>query len=151
MATLGEFSSLLQLGFGIGIGLSLFRAPVDLRTAKLAREIDGDLAAIRGVASEVARTKRRGLMTLKLRFANTRRELDSKQIPFMIAALLGALANLAGLIAASSDAQRTLSSGQQAGLIFLSSGYFLLLALCLEVLARWYLTALFEELKRVRS
>ena len=68
MPTYGDFSSLLQLGVGTGIGLSLFRAPVDIRTANLERVLNGEILALRNAANDFARLKRRELMSLRLQF-----------------------------------------------------------------------------------
>ena len=72
MVTYGEFSSLLQLGVGIGIGLSIFKAPIDLRTNRIGRVLDAEILALRGGASDFTKQKRRELMMLRSRFLQVR-------------------------------------------------------------------------------
>lgn len=103
MASYGDFSSLLQLGVGVGIGLSLFRAPVDLRVAQLDRTISGELSALKGSTEAFGRTKRRDLSDLRFRFTLSRTELQRSQIPYMVAAVISAVANLVCLIIATVD------------------------------------------------
>jgi hypothetical protein len=76
MATMGEFSSLLQLGFGIGIGLSYFRAPVELRSASLGKAVDDEITVIAGVNTAKAQEKRGELSSLKLAFNDEMERLE---------------------------------------------------------------------------
>ena len=87
MATYGDFSSLLQLGVGVGIGLSLFRAPVDLRVAKLMRILGGEITALRGSETQFGIRKRRDMQDLEFGFTTVRLSLERRQLPFMICAL----------------------------------------------------------------
>jgi hypothetical protein len=151
MSTFGEFTSLLQLGFGIGIGLSLFRAPVDLRAAKIARILDMEMTALRGVATAFGQQKRRKLMSLKLRFLDAQKELERQQFPFLIFTLLGALINLLLLIKASVSAQQQVTPSIEWLLIFISVIYFVFIVIILDCIARRKLTPLMNDLSDLRS
>jgi len=152
MPTYGDFASLLQLGVGIGIGLSLFRAPVDIRTAKLEKVLAAEILALKGSGpTEFRASKRRALQKLRLGYAAVRQDLERYQHPFMILAALGAFANLAALVFVSLYAQQTASDYATYALIFVSSGYFLLLLLLLEVIARWHLGPLKTRLYRIQT
>ena len=151
MAVLGAFSSLLQLGVGTGIGLSVFRAPVDLRVRRISRTIEGEVVALKGVATPFARTKRRDMLDLRFQFVTVREELDNRLRPFMIAAVIGAFLNLLALIAATTDADRVVSSFQAGELIFLSVGWFLIVLAALELLARLKLGTLVHDLQTLRQ
>jgi len=151
MASFGDFSSLLQLGVGTGVGLSLFRAPVDLRVARISRTIEAELVALRGVTMPFAQRKRRDMLDLKLRFVTVREALDRSLMPFMIAAVIGAFLNLLALIAATMDTGRALTPCQADALIFLSVGWFLMVVVALEVLARLKLQSINRDLRTLRQ
>lgn len=151
MATLGEFSSLLQLGFGIGIGLSYFRAPVELRASTLAQAIDGEISIVRGVTTPKAQQKTADLSSLKLRFSDIREQLEKLQFPFMVAAIAGALANWIFLILASLYASRQLLRYEKLGLLFVSVGYFVLLLVVLELIAQFRFRSVRLRLAAIRG
>jgi hypothetical protein len=151
MAIYGDFSSLLQLGVGLGIALSLFRAPVDLRTARIARALDGDILALRGVPTEFARTKRIDLMNLRLHFQETCEGIEKSQLPFMIAALVAALINLGFLIKASFDAGGSVGPHIEYVMTFFSVAIYFLIGLGLEVLARYQLGPILQKLNELRE
>ncbi len=150
MTTFADFSSLLQLGVGTGIGLSLFRAPVDVRVARLARTIDAELTAMRGATSEFAKKKRRDMQDVKLKFLQARDGLDERIMPYMIVAVLGAIANLIALILATLDAERVLRTCEISILLFISVGWFVIELASLEVLSRVTLAGVDRELERLR-
>jgi hypothetical protein len=151
MATLGEFSSLLQLGFGIGIGLSYFRAPVELRSASLRQAIEDEITIVRGVSSAKAQQKLGDLSSLKLAFNEEIDKLEGWQLPFMIAALAGGAGNWIALVFASVSAQCVLTATGEFGLIFLSVGYYILLAIALEFIAQWRFRSVRLRLVQIRS
>src|SRR5687767_12270602 len=109
MVTYGDFSSLLQLGVGLGIGLSVFRAPVDLRVSRITRIIDAEIAALSGTQTDVGRRKRIAFMDLRLSFATKSRGLENLQVPFMFTAVAAAALNLCGLIYATLSADSEVS------------------------------------------
>jgi hypothetical protein len=151
MATLGEFSSLLQLGFGIGIGLSYFRAPVELRSASLGQAIEDEITIIQGVSSAKAQQKSGDLSSLKLAFNEETDNLEQWQLPFMIAALVGALGNWIALVFASLSAQSVLTATEEFGLIFVSVAYYILLGVTLEFIAQWRFRSVRLRLAQIRS
>lgn len=151
MTTYGDFSSLLQLGVGIGIGLSLFRAPVDLRASKLIRTIDNELTVLRNPINPFAKAKWRDVRQLRYRFGQVRDSLDRVQLPFMWAALTLAALNLAALVVATVDKERVACGAELYGLLFVTIGGFLLLLAALEGLARWHLAPIRAELKQIQS
>lgn len=151
MATYGDFSSLLQLGVGIGIGISLFRAPVDLRVSRLERIIDGEIAVLRGTDVPFGQKKRRDMMDLRFQFMTVRAKLDRWQWPFMAAAVIGALANLAGLIVATLDKDGVVCDFGQWTLLFVSIGWYFILLLALEILARVTLRSVRRDFSAIQT
>jgi hypothetical protein len=152
MATYSDFSSLLQLGVGIGIGLSLFRAPVDIRTARLEKVLNSEIIALRGGgAAAVFRHKKwRALQALRLQYLGVRQDLERYQFPFMVAAAIGAMANLCALIKVALFASVDPGTGVGYFLVFISSVYFLIVLALLEVLARWHLGPIEKRLKAIQ-
>ena len=151
MATYGDFSSLLQLGVGVGIGLSLFRAPVDLRVAKLMRILGGEITALRGSETQFGIRKRRDMQDLEFGFTTVRLSLERRQLPFMICALFLAALNLAGLMAATLDKDRAACGFELYGLLFVTVGGFLLLLVAMEIMARLYLSDVTKELRELQA
>lgn len=147
----GDFSSLLQFGAGLGIGLSLFRAPVDLRVSRIMRTLDGELTALQGIRSAFARTKRRDMMDLKLRFTATRQDLEAAQIPYMIAAIIGAICNITCLIYVALNSGEQATTLAMAIFLFLSIGFFIIIILLLEILARLKLSGILTSLTELRQ
>jgi hypothetical protein len=151
MASFGDFSSLLQLGVGTGIGLSLFRAPVDLRVNSISRTIENELIALEGATTPFAVIKRRDISDLKLRFLTIRDRLNQTMIPFMIAAVMGALINLVALIDATFNADSQLSFAATIWMVFIAVGWFLIELLVLEIIARTRLGELQTDLDLLRQ
>lgn len=151
MATYGDFSSLLQLGVGVGIGLSLFRAPVDLRVAKLSRTLSGEITALQGSQTQFGKRKRRDMRDLELAFVTIRLSLERRQVPFMVCALLLAALNLSGLIVATIDKDRTACGYELCGLLLVTVGGFLLLLGAMEIMARAHLSGVTKELRELQA
>lgn len=151
MATLGEFGGLLQLGFGLGIGLSVFRAPLNLRAISVSKVIADDINVLKSVNTAAARAKRGKLASLWLRFDEARQKVDRAQLPFMIASLGAASLNLALLVWASVAAARPLTAWQQYALIFLSTGFYFVLVVILECIARHHLDGVAREINDLRK
>jgi hypothetical protein len=147
MATLGEFGSLLQLGFGVGVGLSLFRAPMELRANALARAIEAQLGVVKGVQAPKARERSGKLASLKLKFVEQRRKLNRLNRPFMVLTIAFALLNLAALIWASVDASHVLLSGECNILLFVSVGSYVAIFAALEGVAQWLFWGVAGELR----
>ncbi len=151
MATLGEFGSLLQLGFGVGVGLSLFRAPMELRANALARAIEAQLGVVKGVQTPKARERSGKLASLKLKFVEQRRKLNRLNRPLMVLTVAFALLNLAALIWASVDASHVLSNGERNTLLFVSAGSYVAILAALEGVAQWLFWSVAGELRALSA
>lgn len=150
MSTLGEFSSLLQLGVGFGIGLSLFRAPMTLLVERLDRELKQEMDVVSTIESRAAQRLRADIASLKMDVASRTDTLNSLNLPFMIAAILGAVVNWLALILASIAAPRPLSSTEEWCLIFISVGWFILIGLAVAVAALVLLLPSSRKLSELR-
>jgi hypothetical protein len=139
VATLGEFASLLQLGVGIGIGLSVFRAPMELRAAHVEKSLADELKVFNGLTTEKALTARGNLASLQLEFNDVRRGLEELHKPFMALTVAGALGNWTILALASLYSAYELSNAEAFWLLTLSIFYYVAIWVCLEVLTRWRL------------
>lgn len=151
MATLGEYGSLLQLGFGIGVGLSVFRAPMDIMSAKVKAQVQSEMDVLVNVQTAKANEKKARLSDLNLEFVKTASTLDRFHLPFMIASILGAFVNWALLAAASHEAGRVLGSGEE-WFVFLVSGPLYLVISAILALVTWHqLHPIQRKLGEIRS
>ena len=151
MATLGEYSSLLQLGFGIGIGLSIFRAPMDLMSKAFEKDLNAELDVISEIQTPRAVSMRGRLSDVKLEFAQTSKTLNRFHFPFMIASIICAAVNWSLLAKASSHAGYLLTDGEE-WLVWLVSGpVFLILAVILAAFTWRDLKPLRNKLNVIRS
>jgi hypothetical protein len=149
MATLGDFGSLLQLGFGIGIGLSLFRAPFVLRTRRLTSALRDHGKIVAGVATTEAKERQGTLASLSLELSDAISRLEKWYLPFLVSALFGAAVNLVLLVWASISSGTTIDQAAMAWLIFAAVGYYALVLLILEVIARLVLAKVVGGLDRL--
>lgn len=94
MATLGEYSSLLQLGVGVGIGLSLFREPIEIRTHLLRRELDVQLKILAKSQTDFGKQKYLSMVQIQILFDDCVRNLENLQRPIMAALLINSLINV---------------------------------------------------------
>jgi hypothetical protein len=150
LATLGEFGSLLQLGVGFGIGLSLFRAPMELLKDRLRNDLAAEFDVLSRIPTPRALQSKAELSDLKGKIENNTIKLDQLHLPFMIAAILGAVVNWLVLILASLDATRPLSNFEVAALIFCSVAWYLLIGVILAGFAFYQLYPLSRELTAIR-
>lgn len=144
MAYMNDFASLLQLGFGIGAGLSLFRAPMDLRAAGIQRRIGSEIEVLERVKSPGASAKVGLLSSLEMRFHENKSELDGSLKPIMAMTFIVALVNVSALVWVSLDPRSEVSLYLSWGFIFISVGYYLVVGLAVEWLTR-------KHLGRIRS
>lgn len=151
MSNLGEFSSLLQLGVGFGIGLSFFRAPMDLLLKKLEYDLAKEMDVLNAVQTPAAKRARAELSDLHMDISKNTETLNRLNLPFMIAALFGAVVNWTALIWASLDAQRQTSSTEEWVLIGISVGWFLLITASVGIAALRYLLPLSNRLNLIRA
>jgi hypothetical protein len=151
MSNLGEFGSLLQLGVGFGIGLSLFRAPMTLLVRKLDEDIAKEMDVLSTVQSLDAKRVKADLSDLKMDIATNTDTLNWLTLPFMIAALVGAAVNWLVLIYASFFAQNTLTSAEEWLLVLVSVGWFLLIGCAVGLAALLLLLPLSKRLHAIRA
>lgn len=149
MATFGEFASLLQLGVGFGIGVSLFRAPIEIRARRLSASLQRETDILVGVQTIFARQKRNQLMDLRLQFEQSRSELERHQLPFSVFAVYGAVFNLSCLVYASINPNRVADNIDQTIMIFFSVFYFLIIGGIVEIIARRKLGVLMEQFEDI--
>ncbi|MHC2536161.1 hypothetical protein [Bradyrhizobium diazoefficiens] len=127
MANLGEFGSLLQLGVGIGIGLSVFRAPFEILSRKFDSDLKSEFNVLASIATAHAAERRAVLSDLALEFDRTSKALERFHLPFMIASILGAGVNWYYLAEGAWNAACPLSPLAAAWLTFMSGPFFLLI------------------------
>lgn len=151
MATLGEFGSLLQLGFGIGVGLSLFRAPMDLVSSKLKSDINSEFDVFAKVGSARAAALRGELSDIQIEFERTASTLDRFHLPFMIASILTAIVNWVLLAGASSNAAATLKPSEEWLLIAVSGPIYLVILAVLALATLIVLRPVRAKLDALRS
>ncbi|MBR1269438.1 hypothetical protein JQ629_18150 [Bradyrhizobium sp. AUGA SZCCT0222] len=151
MSNLGEFSSLLQLGVGFGIGLSFFRAPMMLLLGRLEHDLAKEMDVLDKVQTSHAGRAKAELSGLQMDISKNIVTLDRLNMPFMIAALMGAAVNWAALIYASLFAQNQLTSTEEWILIAISVGWFLLITVSVGIAALIYLLPLSRRLKAIRA
>src|SRR5260221_8844759 len=98
MSNLGEFSSLLQLGVGFGVGLSFFRAPMNLLLKKMEHDLAKEMDVLDAVQTPPAKRAKAELSGLQMDISKTPVTLNRLNLPFMIAAIIGAAVNWVALI-----------------------------------------------------
>ncbi|TKV78932.1 hypothetical protein FDV58_24845 [Bradyrhizobium elkanii] len=151
MATLGEYGSLLQLGFGIGVGLSVFRAPLELIAKGLESDINAELGVVEMLHSEKARNLKIQLSDLKIDLSNKIDRLENLYVPYLIAAVITALVNWFLLWCASTSAGYPLSSNQEWALTFVAGPIYVVIGLVLWVWAQLLLLPLRGRLDALRK
>lgn len=128
-----DFASLLQLGAGLGIGLSFFRSGFD-RKQKALRKRFGQITTAYGNATTRADRKAVGeLASARTRFASGCGKAEKLAQLFQALALLGGLANMGLLIAATVWGDYQLNTLGIWGGLWWSLGYFALLLLAMEM------------------
>jgi hypothetical protein len=119
------------------------------------RKLEGDLAqemdVVNAVQSPAAKRMKAELSNLQMDIASNTVTLNRLNMPFMIAALLGAAVNWLALIYASVDAQHPLTSTDEWLLIGISVGWFLLIGLAVGIAALIFLLPLSKCLHTFRT
>jgi hypothetical protein len=126
LTTFGDFASLLQLGFGTGIGLGVFQAPIALRLHRLERAIENRLLLTSDSVSAKVVEENLQLSTLKIRIVASKTSVETRQGLPLVFVILGALANLACLIWSTLDSSAKLTGPETTGLIFVSVIWFVI-------------------------
>lgn len=147
MANMGEYGSLLQLGFGIGAGLSVFRAPMEIRAKKIKTTIDNELALIKGGRTEKTKKKECDLSSIELEFHSTTISLGAEYAPYMYITALFALANWIALIYASSNAEKRIGTYEELIIIFISVASYVIIGGILEFKARKAYNSIYSQLE----
>lgn len=150
MAAFEDYSSLLSAGFGLGIGLSIFRAPIAVRARALRAVLETELLALARAGNDVAKAKRRDLADLSLRLWDAEQQLRSLLIPCLWLTVAGAAINLILLILVSGNAKRPLTGAEEAALIFFSVGFYIIIGVILEIGARWKIVPLVRAADEIR-
>jgi len=151
MATLGEFGSLLQLGFGIGIGLSVFRAPTDLLAKRLADDLAAEMAVFQGINTEHSIQLTTSLSDLHIRLSNAAKKLESSYVVILIPAIAVAMINWVLLALASTNAGYILSIAEERLLIIVSGPVYLVVAVIVWGWAQWLLLPIRGSLDTIRN
>jgi hypothetical protein len=151
MATLGEYGSLLQLGFGIGIGLSVFKAPTDLLLKRLANDLTAELAVFQRTNTDRANQVTASLSDLHIRLSEAIKKLESSYPVFLIPALAVAMINWVLLAIASTNAAYVLSAAQESLLIIVSGPVYIVIALIVWGWAQWLLLPIRGSLDTIRN
>lgn len=147
----GDFASLLQLGVGLGIGIGVFRAPVDIRLRKLQRSIDDELSALEAVDTDFARQKRRAFFNFRLQLEELRSALEKVLWPFIVAALIAALANWALLLYVSFHSSEATSNKWQFLYVYISVVHYAIILFALECFARINLDLFSKKIDEKRA
>lgn len=151
MANLGDYSSLIQLGFGIGIGLSVFEAPFNLIRTRFDRDCADEFDVVENLHSIEAKTIQASLADLRMDAAVAFRSLNRINRVCMILACVAAIIDLATLIAASHNATHPLQCYEEFALVFLNAGVFVILGGITTWAALSKLRPLRERLNLIRT
>ena len=150
MSSMGEYGSLLQLGFGIGAGLSVFQAPLKLRYEYLNTSINAQLKMTANTNSVKADDLHAKLSELYLSLGMRNDRISELQKPFLVCCLFGAALNWAVLIYASMYASHNVSHLGRSAVIFISVIYYIIIGLVLEIVVRLRLRAITKKFKAIQ-
>ena len=151
MAAYGDFTSLAELGTAIGLGLSIFRAPIDKRLLDMKRSIESQLSALRGLSTEFAVGKVNDLSSLRVDVAAKERTLGMALKFSSYAAAAGAIFNAILLSIACLNASDEANLVIKMLYIFAGIVWFAVLLGILEIVARIELGALRKTLEEIQS
>ncbi|MEO9462657.1 MAG: hypothetical protein ABJ242_07975 [Marinomonas sp.] len=135
MPTFSDFSSLVQLGAAVGIGLSLFRAPIEGRLKALNAQLSSEIGAIDGLNSEKARQRRRKVYGIRLKANLCEQRVKKRAKPLLGALIFGAIINVLTLICFGFVADQEIDSHWFAFTIFTTVLYYPSIYLFLSILA----------------
>ena len=149
MSVMSDYDSLLQLGFGIGAGLSVFRAPLELRYSHLSTSIDTQLAATRNITTSKAIDMCQKLSDLRINLAGEYKFVRRWQRPFLYSCIMGSIINLITLIVASMYASQNVTHLGRTLFLIESVLYYLLTWLIIESFVRWRLRSITRSFRSV--
>jgi hypothetical protein len=151
MGIMSDFASLLQLGVGIGLGLSVFRAPLDLRTRAIEAGIEQEWLILDRLETPRAQSLRGEIATLKLNYNQAKTRIERMQYPLLILTILGAMANWLGLAYAAIRPSLVVSTVGEYAILALTIFYFVVILIALELIARFQLGQIQARLTTLRS
>jgi hypothetical protein len=126
-----DLTSLLQMGVGLGIGLSFFRATLNRKVTNFNTRFDRVHAALSSPADENGRRLANDAVSIRIRFKRTAAVAETYAFAAQIAALGGALVNTWLLIRACLAADETWHPGWP---IWWSVGFYVTLLIGVELL-----------------
>lgn len=150
MAIMSDFGSVLQLGVALGLGLSVFRAPVDLKVKAIEEGLDQEWRVIDGVRTARAEELKGDLATLKLDYHRAKIKIEAWLTPILALTLLGALGNWAGLAFAALYPSTDVTNIGKYLILFMAIFFFILVVFVLEIIARVQLSGIQQRLHRLR-
>ena len=151
MPAYGDFTSIAELGTGIGIGLSFFRAPIDRRLSYLRGRIETEMSLLKAVSTPLATSKKTDFSGLSVKVSTKRRDLERVLKIATIVAAIGAAVNAALLSIACLQAESEISGTLQVWFLFSGIGLYLLLLAVLECIAVMELGPLMNELADISA
>ena len=136
MSTMGDYGSLLQLGFGIGIGLSLFQAPIELRYSRLSTSIAQQLEITSRIQTPKGRAMHNELSSINLSLLGEYKLVKQFEKPVLFVVIILALSNWASLIYVSLHASDPVSRSNSWLFLSISVFGFSALAIVIEIFVR---------------
>lgn len=150
MPAFADFASLAQLGAGVGLGLSVFRAPIESRLIPIRSILRAEIDALETTVTDFGRTKKRSLLDLELKLIRTQPELLLFQKFLLWWAAFGALASTNILAYAAVYSKHEASSFDCAVLLLLTVGWSLVIFAIAEAVAWRYLHPIARQLDAIR-
>lgn len=129
MALFGDFSSLFEVGLGIGIGLSLFRIPIDNRKSHLVNRVENELKLFSTPKNDEATARYERAASLALELDAAIMELEKRVKHFPVVALVGALMNAVMIFVVAFNAGKSADIGHIWFFGFVAFGWYLILTL----------------------
>lgn len=149
MPAYGDFTSIAELGTGIGIGLSFFRAPIDKRLLYLRGRIETEMTLLKAISTPLATSKKTEFSNLSVKVSTKRRELERVLKGATVIASLGAAVNAMFLSFACLQAEREISGAMQMWYLLAGIGLYMALLLFLECIALVELKPLMNALEDI--
>lgn len=144
MPQFADFSSFFEVGIGLGVGLSLFRIPIDNRKFALIRRVDNELRLFSHQGTQVAveRFERAGELSILLDAAVLRLEKQVKDFP--IISLIGSLLNAMMLFRVAMSSSQYVTAADIWLFAFVSIGWYVLMSLTII----WFVDRAFGNIER---
>jgi hypothetical protein len=150
MPNAGDFSSLLQLGAGVGLALSTFTTPLSSAITHFEEKINRELRILLHQSTPLAQEKISSLNSLSVEFESVKAYLHNIHIFGFWLAAFGALVNLSFLLYVTHNVGQSISVTCEYIFYFFSSLYFILLISFLKYIATSYLSPLHEHFSDIK-